>query len=164
MGTTRREDDGTEVPWPEAVAAWAAAARPVLERAATQYNAFLTYQQLAEAVQDDTGITTGVPFRHWIGGVLGTVAAMEQPDEPILTSLVVRADGSVGDGLRSRSRRVVGSSPTTSTSTPPKSGWPATGSSVPTFPRVVVNLASHPWWRNVEQLVGLSSPHVLPCA
>ncbi len=98
MGTTRREDDGTEVPWPEAVAAWAAAARPVLERAATQYNAFLTYQQLAEAVQDDTGITTGVPFRHWIGGVLGTVAAMEQPDEPILTSLVVRADGSVGDG------------------------------------------------------------------
>ncbi len=98
MSTTRRSDDGTEVPWREANAAWAVAARPVLERAAEQYNAFLTYQQLAEAVQEDTGIVTGVPFRHWIGGVLGAVAAAERPDEPILTALVVRADGSVGDG------------------------------------------------------------------
>lgn len=97
MGSTRKAD-GTEVPWADALASWAAAARPVLERAAGRYNAFLTYQQLAEAVQEDTGITTGVPFRRWIGGVLGAVAAAEKPGEPILTSLVVRADGSVGDG------------------------------------------------------------------
>lgn len=98
MATTRWVADGTPVEWHEAVATWAAEARPVLQRAAGQYNAFFTYQQLAEAVQEDTGIETGVPFRHWIGSVLGSVAEDQRVDEPILTSPVVRADGSVGEG------------------------------------------------------------------
>lgn len=98
MATTHRVVDRAPVEWHEAVAAWAAAARPVLQRAAGHYNAFFTYQQLAEAVQEETGIVTGVPFRHWIGSVLGTVAEAQRLDEPILTSLVVRADGSVGEG------------------------------------------------------------------
>lgn len=96
--TTRRASEGAPVDLAEAKAAWARSARPVLEKVAADYNGFLTYQQLAEMVQEDSGIVTGVPFRHWIGGVLGAVARAQAPDEPILTSLVVRANGSVGDG------------------------------------------------------------------
>jgi hypothetical protein len=40
-----------------------------------------------------------VPFRHWIGKVLGSVARDRRaPDEPMLTSLCVHADGTVGSG------------------------------------------------------------------
>ena len=52
-------------------------------------------------MQAEARITTGLPFRHWIGQVLGTIAAEQQqthPDEPFLTALVVRADGTIGDG------------------------------------------------------------------
>lgn len=98
--TTRRVSDDRPVVWAEAVAAWAAAGRPVLEKVAGSYNAYVTYQQLADEVQVAAGITTGVPFRHWIGQVLGAIATEQQarPDEPFLTSLVVRADGTIGDG------------------------------------------------------------------
>lgn len=97
--TTRRVSDGSLVGWSNALDAWAAAARPVLERAAMTYGAYLTYQQLAEAVQKEAGINTGVPFRHWIGTVLGVVArGRRAPDEPMLTALVVHADGTIGPG------------------------------------------------------------------
>lgn len=97
--TTRRVSDGSLVDWPDALDAWAAAARPVLERAATVYGSYLTYQQLAEAVQEEAGIETGVPFRHWVGTVLGAVARdPRSPDEPMLTALVVHADGTIGPG------------------------------------------------------------------
>jgi hypothetical protein len=97
-GTTRRVSDGTLVEWPDAVAAWARAGRPVLERVASRYNTYVTYQQLSEEVQREAGITTGVPFRHWIGQVLGHLASTQPLSEPLLTSLVVRADGTIGDG------------------------------------------------------------------
>lgn len=99
--TTRRTADGASVSWSDAVAAWAVAGRPVLESVARSYGAYLTYQQMAIEVQRSAGITTGVPFRHWIGRVLGEIAAEQQrsrPDEPFLTALVVRADGTIGDG------------------------------------------------------------------
>lgn len=99
-GTTRRMADGAPVAWNEAVAGWAVAGRLVLERVASDYGAYLTYQQLAEEVQAAAGVTTGVPFRHWIGQVLGAIAAEQDAryGEPFLTSLVVRADGTIGDG------------------------------------------------------------------
>ena len=98
-GTTRRIADGSPVEWSDAIAAWAAAGGPVLEAVARNYGAYVTYQEMAEAVQHATGIHTGVPFRHWIGRVLGALASARHPtDEPLLTSLVVRADGTVGDG------------------------------------------------------------------
>ncbi len=99
-GTTRRAADGTPVAWSDAVAAWAAAGRPVLEAAARQYGLYLTYQQMADEVQQAAGITTGVPFRHWIGQVLGGIANEQRSreGEPFLTALVVRADGTIGDG------------------------------------------------------------------
>lgn len=100
-GTTRRISDGAPVSWSDAVASWAQEGRPVLESVARTYGSYLTYQQMAEEVQRAAGITTGVPFRHWIGRVLGAIAAEQQrsrPDEPFLTALVVRADGTIGDG------------------------------------------------------------------
>ena len=73
-GTTRRVSDGSVVDFKAAQRAWAAAARPVLERVARTYNQYIVYQDLAEAVQEESGITTGVPFRHWIGSVLGALS------------------------------------------------------------------------------------------
>jgi hypothetical protein len=97
--STRRVSDGTPVAWADAVSAWAAAARPVLEGIAQTYSAYVTYSELAEAVQEASGIRTGVPFRHWVGQVLGSVARSPlKPGEPMLTSLVVHADGTVGAG------------------------------------------------------------------
>jgi hypothetical protein len=97
-GTTRRTADGSPVEWSEAIAQWARVGRPVLEHVAQTYGSYVTYQEMAELVQERAGITTGVPFRHWIGAVLGEVSRLERPDEPLLTSLVVRADGTIGDG------------------------------------------------------------------
>ena len=97
--TTRRVSDGTVVDFKAAQRDWANAARPVLERVARTYNQYIVYQDLAEAAQEESGITTGVPFRHWIGSVLGAVARDRRaPDEPMLTSLCVHADGTVGPG------------------------------------------------------------------
>jgi hypothetical protein len=97
-GTTRRTATGEPVDFKDAIAAWAEAGRPVVEDVARTYGGYITYQDMAERVQERSGIVTGVPFRHWIGSVLGELARRERPGEPILTSLVVRADGTIGDG------------------------------------------------------------------
>jgi hypothetical protein len=98
-GTTRRLDDNAPVEFSSAIEAWAAAGRPVLEQVAKSYGSYVTYQELAEEVQNTTGIRTQVPFRHWIGKVLYAVATSPRaPNEPMLTSLVVRADGTIGPG------------------------------------------------------------------
>ena len=78
---------------------WAAAARPILESLAGQYNATVTYTALADRVQAATGIRTTQLFRYWIGEVLFHVAeGCAQRGDPLLTSLVIRADGTIGDG------------------------------------------------------------------
>ena len=71
----------------------------MLERVAGTYNLYIEYKDLAETVQQDSGITTGVLVHHWIGSVLGAVARERRaPDEPMLSSLCVRADGTIGAG------------------------------------------------------------------
>jgi hypothetical protein len=96
-GTTQRVSDGGAVDLDDAKQAWAEAARPVLERVAGSYNLYIEHKDLAESVQQDTGITTGVLVHHWIGSVLGAVARDRRaPDEPMLSSLCVRTDGTVG--------------------------------------------------------------------
>jgi hypothetical protein len=96
--TTDRE--GNPFDYSLALQIWAAEGLPVLEEVARSYGAYVTYGELSERLQDSSGIHTGVPFRHWIGPVLGEIAKRQQEreKEPILTALVVRADGSVGDG------------------------------------------------------------------
>jgi len=71
----------------------------VLLEAAGRYRATVTYKQLAEAVQESTGITTTQLTPQWIGDVLGRVTdECESRGEPLLSSLCVTVQGSVGQG------------------------------------------------------------------
>ena len=94
-------DDASDVPFPmkDAKEAWAAVARPILERVAGDYHSTITYQELAQQVQDETGIRTRMLVHYWIGDVLGRVARQCHAEElPLLSSLCVNAEGSVGEG------------------------------------------------------------------
>ena len=83
----------------DARAAWVAIARPALERTARTYHATITYAELAEEVQAGSGIRTRRLLQNWIKDVLSSVAATcHENDEPLLSALCVRADGSVGPG------------------------------------------------------------------
>jgi hypothetical protein len=80
-------------------AAWAEAARPVLLEAAGRYRATVTTKKLAADVQDGSGITTTQPMHQWLGVVLERVAAdCHSRGEPLLSSLCISAQGSVGQG------------------------------------------------------------------
>lgn len=77
---------------------WAVAAREVLLDAANQYQAVVTYKELATHVQYRTGIRAKQLRHYWIGDVLGRVAADSSGrGEPLLSALCVNAEGSVGE-------------------------------------------------------------------
>ena len=91
--------DASEVGSAAARAAWAVAARPVLVEAAGRYRATVSYKQLAATVQESTGITTTQPTHQWIGDVLARVTEeCQSRGEPLLSSLCVSLQGSVGQG------------------------------------------------------------------
>jgi hypothetical protein len=91
------DKDGNAVDRSEAMPAWVKAARPALEDVARKYNGVVTYGALAADVQEQTGIFTTQLVHYWAG----TVALnCSQPDEPLLSSLVVNAQGLVGDGYK----------------------------------------------------------------
>jgi hypothetical protein len=97
--STPEPRDATQVGSSVARAAWAEAARPVLLEAAGRYRATLTYKQLAAAVQESAGIRTTQLVHQWIGDVLGRVTdECHSRGEPLLSSLCVSAQGSVGQG------------------------------------------------------------------
>lgn len=82
-----------------ALAAWTAAAVPVLERVARTYNATISYKDLGEEVQLDTGIRTRVLLMNGIGQVLGGVSRISyRRGQPMLSALCVHSDGTVGEG------------------------------------------------------------------
>lgn len=90
--------EASEVGWSAARTAWAEAARPVLLEAAGRYRAMVTWKQLSVAVQESTGITTSQPVAKWIGDVLTRVAEdCQSRGEPLLSSLCVSVQGSVGE-------------------------------------------------------------------
>ena len=63
------------------------------------YNALIEYGELAEAVQAESGIRTKMLVHYWIGDVLGRVSReCHRRGEPLLSSLCVHKDGTVGDG------------------------------------------------------------------
>jgi hypothetical protein len=96
---TWRISDGSPVPFSTALAAWTAAATPELERVARIYHATTTYQELGELVQDRAGIRTRMLLRYWIGKVLGGAArASHRRGQPLLSSLCVKGNGTIGDG------------------------------------------------------------------
>jgi hypothetical protein len=97
--STYKVADDSAVDVDDARAAWVAVARPALERTAGTYHATITYAELAEEVQEGSGIRTRRLLQNWIKDVLGSVATTcHQNGEPLLSSLCVRADGSVGPG------------------------------------------------------------------
>jgi hypothetical protein len=96
---TYLEADHSPVPYRSAVDAWSQAALPVLLDTARVYNAVITYKELGEAVQAQTGIRTRVLLMNWIGQVLEHVAAeCHRQGELQLTALCVHQDGTVGAG------------------------------------------------------------------
>jgi hypothetical protein len=105
--------DASEVGSEVARAAWAEAARPVLLEAATRYRATVSYKKLATAVQEATTITTTQLMQQWIGDVLGRVTDdCQSRGEPLLSSLCVSAQGSVGEGYADAVESARGTRPT----------------------------------------------------
>ena len=73
------------------------AARDVLLETARRYHAVITSKELAAAVMSLSKIHTRRPSHYWIGDVLGRVSAdCAERGEPLLSSLCVNAEGSVG--------------------------------------------------------------------
>ena len=96
---TYREIDSSPVEMDLAKQEWALAARPELERVAHSYGEVVKYGELAEAVQMSTGIRTRTLMHYWIGDVLGRVSAdCHRRGEPLLSSLCVHQDGTIGVG------------------------------------------------------------------
>ncbi len=111
--TTPGPRDASEVGSGAARAVWADAARPVLVEAAGRYRATLTYKKLAAAVQESSGITTTQPMHQWIGDVLARVTdECHSRDEPLLSSLCVSVQGSVGQGYADAVEHARGTRPT----------------------------------------------------
>lgn len=83
-----------------ATAAWAQKTETVLEGVAANFGGWITYEQLAQQLFDETGYRTRMLLGQWIGQVLGPVQDATLTDgKPPLSSLVVgAATGGVGDG------------------------------------------------------------------
>jgi hypothetical protein len=105
--------DASEVGATATREAWSEAARTVLLEAAGRYRALVTYKQLATAVQETSGITTTQPMHQWIGDVLGRVTdECQSRGEPLLSSLCVSVQGSVGQGYADAVEKARGTRPT----------------------------------------------------
>ena len=90
--------DAAEVGVEESRAAWAEAARPILIEVAQHYHAVITYKDLALEAQRVTGVRSAQQMHYWIGDVVGRVSKdCFSRGEPLLSSLCVSADGSVGE-------------------------------------------------------------------
>ncbi|MEV6259874.1 hypothetical protein AB0M42_03760 [Streptomyces sp. NPDC051784] len=81
---------------------WAEEAYAVLVDVARTYHAVITYKELAEEIQERSGIRTQVLLHNWIGPVLGRVVReAHRRGDPPLTALVVHTDdGMVGLGYK----------------------------------------------------------------
>lgn len=97
-----READGSTLTSQDAYAAWADAAYPALIAVASKYEGFITYKDLADRLEQVTGIKSSQLWTSWISQVLKRVVAeTRRRGDPQLTALVVReADHMVGDGYK----------------------------------------------------------------
>lgn len=98
--------DETEVPIAAATTRWAAAAVDRLRETAHSYNAVITSADLARQIQASTGVRTRTLVSSWIGAVLEQAAELcASTGEPVLTSLCVQSDGTVGEGFATALRK-----------------------------------------------------------
>lgn len=94
-----RVSDESAVALSDARTEWGAAAYTILVDTARAYHAVITYKEMADEVQERTGIRTRMLLTNWIGGVLEVAAhTAAGKGEPPLTSLCVKQDGTVGPG------------------------------------------------------------------
>ena len=96
-----RAGDDTAVSFRDAAVAWALAAHEVLAETATGYGHFVTVEDLADRVQEMSGVRTDAPTRTWMDAILRKVARRcHSAGEPPLTALCVRANHTVGDSYK----------------------------------------------------------------
>ena len=88
-------DAQADIPESEAWGPWAHAAREILKKLASVEGSTIKYQDLAEQVQINSGISTKNLTQNWIGRV---VLDCQDDESPILSSLVVNKDGLVSTG------------------------------------------------------------------
>lgn len=100
FGTWRVGPPPTKVAWSDAIAEWTAAAVPILQRVASNYNGSITYEDLAERIQTETGIRTRVRLSNWIGKVLGPVQdeTLTSGNPPLSSLVIQKHTGGVGAG------------------------------------------------------------------
>lgn len=100
FGTWRVGPPPTKVAWSDAIAEWTAAAVPILQRVASNYNGSITYEDLAERIQTETGIRTRVRLSNWIGKVLGPVQdeTLTSGNPPLSSLVIQKRTGGVGAG------------------------------------------------------------------
>ncbi|MET1060926.1 MAG: hypothetical protein ABWX84_15095 [Nocardioides sp.] len=91
-------EDEQPVTREEAEKAWAVEAQQVLTRVAATYRGTIESNELANELQQATGIHTRAQVRTWLGSVLTTMARQgHELGEPPLASLVVqKSTGMVG--------------------------------------------------------------------
>lgn len=96
-----RVADGSALTASQAYAVWGEAAYPVLVAIAREYQALITYGELAEKVKALSGVDTKQTMYFWIGKVLRhVVLEAHRRDDPPLTALVVSTEGYVGEGYK----------------------------------------------------------------
>jgi hypothetical protein len=85
----------------DALDAWEPYAIALLVETAKHYSRFVTYKQLGDAVQGQSGIRHDGLLTNWIGSLLGRVIGHCVKEEvPQLSALCVKEDGTVGEGYR----------------------------------------------------------------
>ncbi|GAA4487327.1 hypothetical protein GCM10023094_45480 [Rhodococcus olei] len=88
---------------------WSAEARRVLIEIAGSYQRTVSYQELADAIQERSGVRTRNLLQNWIGKTLSRVGAeCSVRGEPLLSSLCVSVNGTVGDGYAKAVRATYG--------------------------------------------------------
>jgi hypothetical protein len=110
--TTSETRDAAEMGPEAAIEAWASAARAVLIEAARGYRTVVSHKELAEAVQERSGVHTERRTHYWIDDVLGAVSReCATRDEPLLSALCVNREGSVGTAYAALVLELTGTAP-----------------------------------------------------
>jgi hypothetical protein len=92
--------------------AWVQAAREALIDTAKSYQALVTTKELGALVLSRTRIRTSQQTHHWVADILRLVARdCAGRDEPILSSLTVNANGTVGSWYAEAIRELRGEAP-----------------------------------------------------
>ena len=95
------DNDGESVSMQSALDAWEPHAVALLADTARTYNGVVTYTQLSEAVQEQSGIRHKGLLTNWIGSLLARVIDhCIRAGTPQLSALCVKENGTVGEGYR----------------------------------------------------------------